>query len=305
MPWRRRPRAALLLLLGASALIAAVAALRAPTSPPTINDTLTRDHAGCAGIDTLVWHPLSGVEYTGRLRLTLPAQWGGAMAAYVGDSWPLDLEASTDRGLPVAFSAERLLAGPGVHLPPDYWLDDGSPADAPRHVTRLQIDASGAEDRTVTLSLGRRAPRVLARLINYPSDVRAPVCAEPLGRDEVYFGSGWAGQERDAREGPVRWMGAYGAVMVAAKHGESVRIRARLAPAIASDARETTALILRINDVLELAPVVLTPGFQDHEWTVPDTAWVPGTNEILFKVSRTSMSGTRTRGLALASLHVD
>jgi hypothetical protein len=60
-----------------------------------------------------------------------------------------------------------------------------------------------------------------------------------------------------------------------------------------------------VNDVLDLTPVTLTPGFRDYEWLVPDAAWVSGTNELLFSVTRTKTDGSRVRGLALASLHVD
>jgi hypothetical protein len=46
-------------------------------------------------------------------------------------------------------------------------------------------------------------------------------------------------------------------------------------------------------------------GFADYEWSVPDAAWVAGTNELFFTVSRVERRGTRALGLALASLHVE
>jgi hypothetical protein len=309
MPWRRRPRAALVIgLLGATALLAAAAGLRAPdpVSPTaSIDNTLTRDPSGCAGVRSTVWHPLSGVEYTGRLRISLPAQFGGAIVLFVGDSIPLDIEAETDEGAPVLMSRERLTAGPGVHVPPDFWLDDHTPWDAPREITQVTIDAAGDRDRVFTLSLGRRAPRVLARLIGYPADVRLPVCAALVRAGETYFATGWYGQEHDVVEGPVRWMREHGAVLVPSSHGRMTRIRARLAPAVTAGVGDQATLGVRVNDVLDVKVGTLRAGFADYEFMVPDAAWVPGTNELLFQVSRTQERGTRRLGLALASLHVE
>lgn len=306
MPWRLRPRAAPIVVLSASALIAASAGLRAPASAPlsSIDATLTRDAAGCAGVSSIVWHPLSGLDYTGRLRITLPARFGGAIAIYVGDRIPLDLEASTQDDQPLAMNHERLIAGPGALLPPDFWLEDGTPLDAPRHVSRVVLDASGEDVRIITLSLGRRAARVLARLVNYPSNVRAPVCAQQIADGEVYYATGWSGQATDPLEGSIRWMGEHGAIVVSSPDGGAAQLRVRVAPAVSSVGDERTRLTVRVNDVMELAPVSLSAGFADYEFAVPDAAWVRGANELLFSVSRTDESGRFTRGLALASLHV-
>jgi len=65
-----------------------------------------------------------------------------------------------------------------------------------------------------------------------------------------------------------------------------------------------TTLRLRVNDVFELPAVAMRAGFSDYEWFVPDGAWVSGTNELFFTVSRVEQRGTRALGLALASLHV-
>jgi hypothetical protein len=303
MPWRRPPRAALLFLLGAGALTAAAAALRPDPDIPraSINSTLTRDAEGCAGVTSVVWHPLSGLDYTGRLRIRLPAQFGGAMVLFVGDAAPLDFEASTERGEPVAINHERLVVGPGVGVPPDFWIEDGSPLSAPPFVSRLTIDAAGESDRSISLGLGRRAPRVLARLIGYPATARAPVCAEAIARDEIYFGTGWYGQEHTSDHGAVRWMREHGAVLVTSPHGRGTTLRFRAAPA----ELEGTELIVRVNDVHDLATIPLHAGFRDYALVVPDAAWAAGTNELFFTVSRTRKVGTRVRGLALASLHVE
>jgi hypothetical protein len=293
-------------LLTATALVAAAAGLRAPheSSLLSIDNTLTRDAAGCAGVRSTVWHPLSGIDYTGRLRITLPPQYGGAITMFVGDNLPLDLEASTDKGEPVALNHERFVSGPGVQMPPDFWLDDGSPLDAPRQISRITIDALGERDRAVTLSLGRRAPRVLARLVNYAADVSVAVCATPVPAGATYFASGWYGEERDADEGTIRWMRKHGAVLVGSDDGRTARVRVRVAPRVSPGADREALLHVRVNDVYDAAPRRLADGFADYEWTVPDTAWVPGTNELLFTVSETQVHGTRTLGLALASLHV-
>lgn len=305
-------------LLGALALIATAAALRVAhtstssslpltslqtaASAASINTTLMRDAEGCAGVRSTVWHPLSGVEYTGRLRVTLPAQKGGAMMLYIGDSLPLDVEATAPNGEPVTVLQDRLVSGPGVHLPPDFWLDDGSPVDAPGHITRLQIDATPTHDRVVILSLGRRAPRVVARLIDFPASARAPICAAVLRQGEQYFATGWYGTERDRRAENVRWMKQHGVVLLTSATGTAVRIRARLE---APDDVGETQLTLRVNDLFELAPVSVRAGLHDYEWSVPDAAWVVGTNELLFSVTRTAIRGSRVLGLALASLDVD
>jgi hypothetical protein len=307
VPWRLGPQAAVFSgLLAVTAFIAATGSLRGsdPALPhPSIDETLTRDAAGCASVRSCVWHPLSGVDYTGRLRLTLPPQFGGAITLFIGDSIRLDFEASTPDGRPVAIDLERLPSGPGVDVPPDFWLDDGAPWKAPQEISRVTIDARGDRERAVTLSLGRRAPRVLARLIGYPDTVRAPVCAEALGAGEIYFATGWYEPEPDAVAGPIRRMREHGAVLVSSAEGGAARVRARMAPAV-GDTPLQTQLTLRVNDVYEARAVVMRAGFADYEWAVPDAAWVAGTNELLFSVSQTWVSGTRTLGLALESLHV-
>ncbi len=280
-----------------------------PASPATtttavalgaaLDTTLTRDLEGCAGVRSTVWHPLSGVDYTGQLRITLPARGGGSIVLFIGDTIPLDVEAETPDGAPIAISRERLRAGPGVDLPPDYWLEDQSPWNAPGEVVRVTADARGDRDEPFVLRLGRRAPRVLARLIGYPRDVAVPVCADPVADGEPYFATGWYGEERTP-DGAVRWMREHGAILVRSAHGSAARVRIRAAPAVAE-----TMITLRVNDVLDLAPILVGAGYADYEWSVPDAAWVAGTNELFFSVSRVERRGGRTLGMALASLHVE
>jgi hypothetical protein len=317
VPWRRRPQAASITLT-ALILVAAAAGLRRPpeqfdtvlpfaagSSAISINDALTRDEAGCASVRATLWHPLSGVDYTGRLTIALPPQMGGAIVLYVGDAVPLDVEVHRSTGDWQTFALERMVAGPGVSIPPDFWLEDGSPDRAPRHIARLQIDAQAERALTLKVSLGRRAPRVLARLVNYAPDARVPVCADQLGAGETYFATGWYGEEQDAAGGSIRWMREHGAVLVMSPHGGPARIRLRAAPVPTLRGDEASSLTIRVNDMFDLEPRQMQEGMHEYEWSVPATAWVAGTNELLFTVTRARPIGSRTLGLALASLHVD
>jgi hypothetical protein len=300
-----------------SACAVALALLSAPSRPPvhttlassaenvkaTIDSTLRRDDAGCATVRSTVWHPLSGLDYTGRLRIHLPARAHAGIVLFVGDDVPLDLEAETIDGHPVGVHRERLPSGPGVLVPPDYWLDDGAPWNAPPLITRVTIDALPHRDLDVRLGLGRRAPRVLTRLAGYPSDVHAAVCADRLGDAEIYYATGWYGEEPD-EAAPVRWMGEHGAVLLTSADGGGVHIVLDAAPAAPPSDEQPTRLRLRVNGVFDAPAVSMRPGPGRYEWDVPDRAWVPGTNELFFTVSRTLTRGTRTMGLALTSLTV-
>jgi hypothetical protein len=321
VPWRLGPGAALAIGLPSAVALTVVAerfrepdlphppapvtltSIPAPASTASIDSTLTRDPAGCAGVRSIVWHPLSGVEYTGRLRITLPAHVGGAIVLFIGDSVPLDVEAVTDSDAPLVIARERLKSGPGVELPPDFWLEDQIPLNAPREVTRVTVDARGETELSFLLLLGRRAPRVLARLAGYPPELKAQVCADHVREGERYFATGWYGEE-PTTDGTIRWMREYGAVLVPSPHGGDARVRLRAAPAGVGEDVETT-LTLRVNDVFELPAVAMRAGFSDYEWSVPGPAWVSGVNELFFTVSRVEQRGTRALGLALASLHVE
>ena len=69
-------------------------------------------------------------------------------------------------------------------------------------------------------------------------------------------------------------------------------------------------LTVRVNNVFESAPIAMSDGMADYEWIVPARAWVVGTNEVLFRVSRTHQPADhrggdgRTLGLALQRLEV-
>jgi hypothetical protein len=284
----------------AEAEASATAVSPAEAKPFTIDSTLSHDLSGCAGARSTVWNPLAGVEYTGRIRIDLPARSGGAIALFIGDTLPLDVEAETSSGAPVKMQQRRLGPGPGLHIPPDFWLEDANPWSAPGHIISATIDAHHDRDLSFVISLGRRAPRVLARLIGYPADVRVPVCAVPVRAGETYFATGWYAEQSS---GPhtERWMRDVGAVLVYSDRGGATTVRIR-ATAAATTADDPARLTLRVNDILEMPPVAMREGIADYEWVVPDAAWVPGTNELLFSVSRTAVRGTRVFGMGLREL---
>ena len=282
-----------------------------PTPPPspssspkaTIDTTLRRDDAGCATVRSTVWHPLSGLDYTGRLRIHLPPRAHAGILLFVGDHVPLDLEAESIDGRPFPLQRERLMSSLDALVPPDYWLDDGSPWNAPQAITRVSIDASPQRAMDFRLALGRRAPRVLTRLVGYPADAHATICADRLDDAEIYFATGWYGEEH-GEVGPVRWMGERGAVLLNSSDGHGAKVLVNAAPAVAPSADAETVLALRVNDVFDAAPVRMRAGTATYAWDVPDSAWVPGTNELFLTVSRTITRGTRTMGLELTSLTV-
>ena len=247
-----------------------------------------------------MWNPLAGVEYTGRIRVDLPARYGGAIVLFIGDAMPLVIDAETIDGDAVLIQRERLRAGLGLQIPPDFWLDDNNPWNAPAHIIRASVDAYPDRDLSLVMSLGRRAPRVLARLIGYPAEVRVPVCSVPVGEDETLFATGWYGQEPvGASHG--RWMENAGAVLVSSSRGGAVTVRVR-ATAAATTSDDPTRLTLRVNDVFEPPALAMREGVAEYEWNVPDPAWVTGTNELLFSVSRTVRRNARTLGMSLQDL---
>lgn len=323
MRWRRGPRAAVAPgAIGAAALVAFALSACAPAPPdatpsraehaaagtegasrPSINDTLTLDADGCARVPATSWHPLSGIEYTGGLRMTLPPSPRGSLVLFVGDEdLPLAVVAETLERQPVPIERTHLPPGPGLQVPPDFWLGDSTPWDAPRFITRVAIAPLPLQERTLILWLGRRAPRVLARLEGVDGSTPAIVCAAALPEDKPYFATGWYGEEPTA-EGPVRWMQGQAAVLIAGD-GAAATVRVRAAAAIEAP-EAATWLTLRVNDTVVFPPRRMQKVFADYAWQVPASAWVDGANELFFSVSETSVRDRRTLGLALASLHIE
>ena len=290
-------------------------------SAPLFTWARVRKRLHCADIRADRWSPLPGVDYTGRLGIQLPADPDGAMVLIIGDAVPLDIEAESVDGMPIPIQRERLRAGPASTVPADFWLGDGNPWSAPRSVIRLTIDAQAGRDRLLSLRLGRRAPRVFARLRDYDSAVRARICAAPLSADAEfrqerqlvvlpvtpeYFGTGWFGPELGSPElGSVRWMKAQGAILVPSARRGAVEILIRGAPAVAPD--DLTTLTLTVNNVYTAPELMLRPGQASYRWTVPSPTWLAGTNELLFTVSRTARASerdTRELGFALQRLEL-
>lgn len=289
---------AVILIIGASTRILRV---EAPARPVSSHPLFNRQFH-CALVGGQAWSPLPGVEYTGRLAITLPPAPVGRMLLVIGDEVPLDVVVESADGEAARVNREFLDVARGTSgPPPDYWLEDGTPWDAPHEVQRLTLEAVPDSDRILSVRLGRRAPRVLARLSGYPDQVKADVCAADLGIPDAletthqsvtiepssseYFGTGWSGVETDAEHGTyVRSMDEHAAILIpsATRSAMHVRLRARRGDAVRDDT--APSLVLRVNGIYELPPQALRGGIADYDWDVPERVWVKGTNELLFTV---------------------
>ncbi|MCA1584326.1 MAG: hypothetical protein LC791_06010 [Acidobacteria bacterium] len=279
----------------------------------------------CATIRSDRWSLLPGVEYTGRLGLYVPPGLGASLVLIVGDELPLQLGAALASGRTLALKQQALLKGPGSGAPPpDYWFDNGDPALAPQNVTRVTLPAHPVNSTIAGLFLGRRAPRVLARLDGHPDHDRGSVCAAPLGPDALWgrdatrevrvaletsalFGMGWYGLEGDAHD-RFRWTSSDAAVLVPSAIRSAVRVRLDAAPAAEPDA-SGPMLTLQVNGMRE-AELSMRPGLASYDWEIPASHWLQGTNELLFSLSRsvrpsdqgahdTRVLGMRVHGIML------
>ena len=186
------------------------------------------------------WSQLPGVEYTGRLGIEVPAAVGGELQLIVGDTLPLQISVESADGRASAVTIEPLLSGPGVAAPPpDYWFDGGLPEDGPHVIERVRLPAQAARASLLSVQLGRRAPRVIARLAGMDETARGRICAAPVGReallgggtviepisldDATVFGTGWYGLQR---EGTLmyRWADTDAVVLVPSMGGMGVEI---------------------------------------------------------------------------------
>jgi len=163
----------------------------------------------CTSVRSDRWSQLPGLEYTGRLGIELPAAIDGELQIIVGDTLPLRLRVESADGGAVPTVSESLLSGPGVGAPPpDYWFDGGLPEDGPHVISRLHLPMHPTRASLVALQLGRRAPRVIARLSGVDDEARGRICAAPIGRETLFadtdterisvndahvFGRGWYG----------------------------------------------------------------------------------------------------------------
>jgi hypothetical protein len=308
MPLARVAPALVVGLLGAAAIGPRVD--RDPDILPGA-DPLVDSRYRCATVGTRAWSPLPGLEFTGRLGVHVPAG-EGSLVFVIGDAVPLDLVADTADGSPVLIRTERLRAGAFTQAPPAYWIEQGDPWSAPREIVRVTVDAFADRDRRFSLRLGRRAPRVIARVRDAPDAAHATLCAIPVAAPAFadtttfeltaaaapYFGTGWYGVERLAT-GAARWMRDRAAILIPFARRGRVTLRLSASFAIAG-AASPGALALTVNDTFVAAPVPLQPGLGAYEWVVPEHAWVIGTNELLFGVPRTSRAAGDSRDLGLA-----
>lgn len=283
-----------------------------------VRPQLPADPFSCVSIRGDRWNMLPGVEYTGRIKAHIPAGDVAGLSLIVGDSLPLAIEAESIDGKRVPVRMEPINPN---HTPIDYWLEYGSPWLAPRRVAQGAVDAQPHRAQTIIVNLGRRAPRVLARLTGYPDDTRGRICAAPVAAspafvrarhleivpaEHAYFADGWYGLEMQRPLGTVRWMSDHGVLLVPSSRDGTVRARLR-AVSPDGDEGEATSITLKVNDVYEAQPRAMTANAATYEWVIPDTAWLAGTNELLLSVSHTAhvadAKGNRRRlGLALQKL---
>jgi hypothetical protein len=275
----------------------------------------------CATVRADRWSHLPGVEYTGRLGLQVPHALTGELQLIVGDQLPLHLRAETPdgRGMPVV--VDGLLTGPGSDAPPaDYWLDGGLPEDGPRLIKRVHVPAQAARATLMSLWLGRRAPRVLARLIGFDDTARGRVCAAisdgpalfeedlreirvPL-EDDAVFGTGWYGVEGPRGES-FRWADRDAVVLLRSLVRTSVDVTIEAEAAHQGErafASGPAIVTLRVNGI-DITSQRLRGGMQRYEWRVPAGVWLAGTNELWWHTTHAvrpaDTGGTDTRTLAL------
>ncbi len=204
----------------------------------------------CATVFGDRWSQLPGVEYTGRLGIDLPAAVAGELQLVVGDALPLRIDVETADGRAVAAVTEPLLSGPGVSAPPpDYWFDGGVPEGGPHVIERLRLPANPARASVLSVQLGRRAPRVIARLFGMDDEARGRVCAAPIGREALFggdtvtepialsdahvFGTGWYGLQREGTS-MFRWADADAVILLPSQARMGVEV-ALDAEAVAAD----------------------------------------------------------------------
>jgi hypothetical protein len=279
--------------------------LRQRSDAPGASWSRVRGRMGCAPIRTDRWSQLPGVEYTGRLGIVLPPSSGGRLVLFVGDSLPLELDLESVDGPPPVVEREQFRAGPAPGVPADFWLEHGTPWDAPQSITRLTIDAHAARPRLLSLRLGRRAPRVLARLQHYGDSERARICAAPIGAEALFtrhaqaaifameaapFGRGWTAPAHAAGAPSVRWTSTAGVILIESARRGPVNVRLRAHAGTGGD--RASRVSLRVNDFYDAGERMLGREAETYEWSIPATAWVIGTNELLLSVLGGKPSGT-------------
>jgi len=289
----------------------------------------------CVPVRADRWSQLPGVEYTGRLGIELPSGLGGEMHLIVGDSLPLQIRVESADGGEIPVLTEPLLAGPGVSAPPpDYWFDGGLPEDGPHVIRRVRLPSHPTRASLVAVHLGRRAPRVIARLVGVTDEARGRICAAPVGRepllaaagiaseridpgDRQVFGTGWYGVEQQGTQ-RFRWAGQDAVVLLPSLgrmdvevtlDADTPAVTGRLESADGAGTRwagrqadDAVTVTLRANGI-EVGARPMSPGQRHYAWQVPARAWLEGTNELWWHVSRAvrpaDSAGTDARDLAM------
>ena len=185
---------------------------------------------------------------------------------------------------------ERLRTGPGVGVPPDLWLETGTPLDVPRELTRVVVapHGRGRNDRDRAgppRAAGAGAPE---RLRAVAQDTR--LCGDAARRsarrgrrlrdrsgDSRFFATGWYAEERGPDGRHVRWMREHGAVLVPSSrvpHGVTISMRA--SPPSTGAVNDAPLLSLRVNDVYDALTLPMSAGAARLRMDDPREAWVGG-----------------------------
>ncbi len=270
----------------------------------------------CVAVRADRWSQLPGLEYTGRLGLELPGRLGGELQLVIGDALALPVRAATPEGRPVPVRVEALLSGPGAAAPPaDYWIDGSVPEAGPSWMRRVHVMADPLSRSVLSLELGRREPRVIARLHGYDEDARGRICAAPLGpvrlgrageeaialTEESAFGAGWYGREGRGGEA-FRWADADAVLLLRSAVNADVTVTLEAEAAVARGPDGETSVTMRVNG-LDVGSRVVGGRRERHTWQVPAAMWLAGTNELWWHTSRAvrpaDAGGSDTRTLAL------
>jgi hypothetical protein len=178
----------------------------------------------------------------------------------------------------------------------------------------VHVPANPLSRSRLSLELGRRAPRVIARLAGFEPESRGRICAAPLGplrlaevgeaaialSDESAFGTGWYGREGSG-DATFRWAQPEAVVLVRSAVRDAVTV-ALDAEAAAPTGDGGTTLSLLVNGV-EIGSRTMSGGSARYTWTAPAGVWLAGTNELWWRTSRAvrpaDAGGADTRSLAL------
>lgn len=254
----------------------------------------------CTTIGSERWSVLPGLEYTGRIGIEIPASAAGRVVMVIGDALPLQLLATSADRRALPFIIQTLSTAPASALPPEFLLEGDSSLAHFRYIVRAELAAPASGTALVNVQLGRRAPRVIARLSGHNTDARGRICAAPQETDAFWeagameavvvplraaslFGRGWYGAEGAAQV--YRWTDGNGAVLVPSARAGAVRVSVEGAPA-ADLGGSGPDVSLEVNGIPQ-GTHSMAAGVGTYSWTVSAGEWIRGTNELLLSVSHT------------------